>query len=239
MKKHKAILFPFIKLSFNQYKPYFFVLIGTCLLRAGQAVFGAYTLSLLIKALEANDKNKALIAGCVLVGVEVILAFLVKLFNRLLTISKAKMEEAISQMISKKILSVPFSYLEDPYYMEIKKDAEQGINNMGAIYLLLDSFAQALSSILTIISLSVILITFDPLLIVVLIVGIILMIIMVVISLKTQVTFFKDLLPLNYKYSYYIGTLLEPKNNKELRLYPVYDIMSGNFCSYGKTLLVF
>ena len=60
------------------------------------------------------------------------------------------------------------------------------------------------------------------------------MAIVILLSLKFQIAFFKDLLPLNYKYSYYMDVLIDPKKNKELRLYSTYDYVLNNFESYGK-----
>ena len=72
--------------------------------------------------------------------VEIILLLLNKLMKRLLEIHRVAMQEIINQKTSEKIMSLPFAYLEDPYYMELKKNVQMGINNMGAVYLLCDGF---------------------------------------------------------------------------------------------------
>ena len=165
-KKH--ILFQFLGMAFKTHKPYFFVLLSQTIILAGQMVFGSYTLSLLIEFMETKEYKEAIYAAVILVGVEVVLAFLNKYSSYLLTIHETKMQEAIDHVIAKKVLSIPFSYLEDPYYLELKKNAQMGVNNMGAIYTLLQCFSKILSSSITLIGLAAIIINFDPILLIVL-----------------------------------------------------------------------
>lgn len=233
MNKPKHILSKFLKYSFKAYKPYFFVLIFNVLITSATTVFGAYTLSIIIKSLEEWNYNQSLITCAIVVGVEVLLVFLQKLSERLLRVHKVKMSEAIDQMISKKILSLPFRYLEDSYYLELKVQAKQGINNMGAISSLLQVFATVLSNFVTIIGLLSIVILFDPILVIVLIAGVLLSVIIHIISLKVQIRLFKDLLPINYKYGYYLGILTSVTNCKEFRLYSISDYMQKNFEDYS------
>lgn len=233
MNKDKHILFQFIRFSFHAYKPYFLVLLFHTVIQSSQTVFGAYTLSLLIRFMEYGEYPKAIMAGMGLVGVELLLAFLTKYASRLLEIHQRKMEEAVNHRIAEKILSIPFSYLENPYYLELKKNAEMGVNNMGAIYLLLQCFSKILSSLISLIGLAAILITFDIALIAVLATGIVLTSALVLLSMKSQVKFYKDLLPINFKYGYYFDTLISEKNSKEFRLYSIYHLMCERFHQYG------
>lgn len=76
MPKQKHILSKFTKIAFKAYKPYFFVLFFNTLVTSATTIFSAYTLSLLIQILEQGDFQKAVWMGAILVGIEVILAFL-------------------------------------------------------------------------------------------------------------------------------------------------------------------
>ena len=233
MPKPKHIFSKFTKIAFKAYKPYFFILLFYALVSSATTIFSAYTLSLLIQILENGDFKRAVWMGAILVGVEVILAFLGHYTQKLLAIHQEKMKEAINHTISEKILSLPFQYLEDPYYMELKKNAEMGVNNMGAIYSLMWSITRILSSIISIIGLAVVIVSFDPILIIILVVGIALNILIVLCSLKFQVKTYKDLLPINYKYGYYLNTLMATKNCKDFRLYSIEQHLLSNLKEFS------
>lgn len=236
MNNHKHVLTKFIRLAYKAYKPYFYILLLSSIFSAAQAIFSAYTLSLLIRFLESGNYTNAIIAAIVLVGVVLLLQLVNYYMNKALTVHKTRMYEAIDNMIANKILTLPFEYLEDPHYMQLKKDAEQGINNMGAIHMLFGSFSSILSSIITLVGLGVIIASFDWVLVVVLLAGIVLMGLVVFLSMNFQVKFFKYLLPLNYKYSYYMNVLCDDQVNKELRFYSIYDGVYNNFKDYGRSV---
>ncbi|MDE7105751.1 MAG: ABC transporter ATP-binding protein/permease [Anaeroplasmataceae bacterium] len=233
MKKPKHILWKFLKISFKAYKPYFFVLLFQIVITSLMTLFGAYTLSLLIGQMEKGIYINAIYMGLALVGVEVILGFLNQLASRLLEVHQSKMSEAIDQVVSEKIMNLPFQYLEDPYYLELKKNAEMGVNNMGALYSLMISGAKILSSLVSIIGLISIIITFDWMLVIVLVVGILLNVLIVFIMMKSQVKFYKELLPINFKYGYYMNTLMNPAQCKDFRLYNIGELLEDNLNSFS------
>ncbi len=234
MKKPKHVVFSFIRYSFHLYKPYYFALFLSSILTASTTILSAYTLSLLIQCMETKNFQQTLVVSLILVGIEIILGLLTSFCKYLLSTYQAKMEEVIDHAITNKVLSLPFQYLEDPYYMELRKDAAFGINNMGAIYMLFQSFADCLSSIISMIGLAAIIMSFDWLLMIVLLGGIILTTILIILSSKAQAHFFKSLLGINYRYGYYMNTLLSQTNCKDLRLYSTYDLLFDHFCEHGK-----
>ncbi|MDE7162064.1 MAG: ABC transporter ATP-binding protein/permease, partial [Anaeroplasmataceae bacterium] len=236
MEKPKHVLLKFLKISFKAYKPYFFVLFFQILINSLMTLFGAYTLSLLISQMEKGVYRNAIFTGLFLVGVEVILSLLNHLSIRLVVVHQIKMSEAIDQVLSKKIMELSFQYLEDPYYLELKKNAEMGVNNMGALYSLMASGAKILSSIVSIIGLVSIIITFDWMLVIVLGVGILLNILIVYFMMKSQVKFYKELLPINFKYGYYLNTLMSPTQCKDFRLYNIGVLLEKNLNSFSKEL---
>ena len=87
---------------------------------------------------------------------------------------------------------IPFNYLEDPKYLELKKNASFSINNMGAIYSLFTSFATLFSNIISLIGLLVIILSFDYIIPIILFVGAILTILVVMLSMKSQIKFYKE-----------------------------------------------
>ncbi|MDE5856001.1 MAG: ABC transporter ATP-binding protein/permease [Anaeroplasmataceae bacterium] len=233
MKKPRHILLKFLKISFKAHKPYFFVLFFQIVINSLMTLFGAYTLSLLIGQMEKGEYWNAIYMGLALVGVEVGLSLLSQLSVRFTLVHQIKMSEAIDQVVSKKIMDLPFQYLEDPYYLELKKNAEMGVNNMGALYSLMEGGAKILSSIVSIIGLISIIITFDWMLVIVLVVGILLNVLIVFAMMKSQVKFYKELLPINFKYGYYMGTLMSTTQCKDFRLYNIGELLEENLNSFS------
>lgn len=235
--KPRHVLLSFIRLAFRTYKPYFFSLMGLCLVNSALTVFGAYSISAVISFLEKGDYKTAIYAGLVISGIDVLLFFLSKLTQRFNDVCQVRMSEEINHIMAEKIISLPFSCLEDPYYIELKKNAQMAINNMGAIYDLMSSGVTIVSSVISLIGLGTIIITFEPLLLVVLAVGIILNVAVVLISLKFQMKFFNELLPINYKFGYYLDALVSTRNAKDYRLYKdIHGFMYTKFKSFGNSL---
>ncbi|MDE7263887.1 MAG: ABC transporter ATP-binding protein/permease [Anaeroplasmataceae bacterium] len=234
MKKNKHTLIKFLKYSFKAHKLYFLVLFFQILIRSAMTLFGAYTLSILIFFLEKGNYKEALLSVVVLVSIEVGLTFLNTYIKRLVEVHNQKMILAIKQMLSNKIMSLPFQYLEDPYYLELKKNAEMGIDNMGALSSLMTNIASIISSFISIIGLVSIIVSFDAFLVLILVAGILLNILMIFISMKYQVQFYKSLLPINFKYGYYLNTMINTTNCKDFRLYSLGDLLCEKFNHFSK-----
>lgn len=179
----------------------------------------------------------ALYAGLIVALINMGLFLLSSLFEKWNQTSRITMEQKINQALAEKIMSLPFSYLEDPYYIELKKNVQMGINNMGAVYDFLNSSVTIVSSFISIIGLSTIILSFDPILIVVLIVAIALNTLFVFLSLKFQMKFYKELLPINFHFGYYMDTLESTENAKDFRLYgDMYSLLEKKFENYGDDL---
>lgn len=233
MNKPKKVLFKFIGITFKAYKPYYFSLIFLSVITALINIFGAYSVSYIIKYLENGVYKDAIICGVVVTLIEVLLGFIRKYLQKVNYIHQQKMSETVNHIISNKIMSLPFEYLENPYYLELKKNSKMGINNIGAIYSLMNSFSTIFSSVLSLIGLGTIIFTFDPWLILVMFAWIILNVLIIVLASKLRMGYFKKLLPINFKYGYYFWTLYNPQNSKDFRYYQTYDSMYENFNDYA------
>ena len=154
------MLLSFIKLSFKEYHTYFVVLIFNTLVLSAQTIFAAYTLSLIISLIETNNFSSSLNYAILIVFVEVLLLFLKLLCQKLLSKHQAIMEVKIDQLLARKIMELPFSYLEDPKYLELEKSASFSINNMGAIIGIFNSISTLFSNIITLFGLLIIILSF-------------------------------------------------------------------------------
>lgn len=235
-KKQKHVLFQFLKMSFKAYKPYFFSLLFSCLVASATTIFSAYTFSIIIGKIEKGNYKEAIITSIILVVIEIVLALASKFAQKLTDVHREHMAEIIDQLITEKVLSLPFSYLENPYYMELKKNASMGVNNMGAVYTLLNSFVDILSSLISVIGLSAVIMSFDVNLVYILIAGIVINIIIILFSMRYQVKFFNDLLPINFKYGYYFDFLINDDNCKDFRMYTTHELLESKFKMYNKSM---
>ena len=232
--EEKNVLPRFVKFAYQAHKKYFYVMMFSSLVTSAQTIFSAYTISLLIGCIEKGQLERAYQMVALIAVVEIILLLLNKLMKRLLEIHRVAMQEIINQKTSEKIMSLPFAYLEDPYYMELKKNVQMGINNMGAVYLLCDGFFKIISNILSLAGLGLIIFTFDPVLVAILLIGILLNIILVKLSMRSQIRFFHELLPINYKYGYYMDTIISDKNGKDFRLYSQFNLLFKKFNGFAE-----
>ena len=105
---------------------------------------------------------------------------------------------------------------------------------MGAVYLLCDGFFKIISNILSLAGLGLIIFTFDPVLVAILLIGILLNIILVKLSMRSQIRFFHELLPINYKYGYYMDTIISDKNGKDFRLYSQFNLLFKKFNGFAE-----
>ncbi|MCB9498520.1 MAG: ABC transporter ATP-binding protein [Bacillales bacterium] len=229
MNKKKFILPKFILYTYKCYKPYFLLAFLNCIFLAGFAVYNAYFLSIIISFLEKGVYLNALYMGLFLVIINLIFNLLSKLFNRLIEVAKEKMEDAIDRDVAKKLMNTSFEHLEDPSYLDLKERAEMAIKNMGVVYQTITDLADAFQYAITLIGLGAIMILFDYRLILILLVAIVFNVLLVILSLKLQLKFYNNLIPINRKFHYYFTALLNEKTGKDYRMYSIGEFVEGKF----------
>lgn len=230
--KTNHVLPKFIKFTWGCHKSYYIVIIISSLILSIQTIFNAYSLSLLISYLEKGEYNYSLIAGGVIVGINFAFYFLNKLMVRLKEVSSMKMEIAVNKTISDKLMRIPFQYLEDPYYLDLKERAKMGINNFGVIYRLVTNGATFIQNLVSLVGLASIIALFDYRVVIVLVCAILFNVIVILVTMKTQLKFFNDLVPINRKFAVYIGQILNERNAKDFRNYPVGQLMADKYKDY-------
>ena len=226
-------MYKLVKMTFKRYKGLYLVLFAQLIVNSFFSVFTAYAVSLLINCFETNRYLDSIRMVIVIVLVEVIILVLKRIITAKFNDSQLKMEETINQMVSEKIMDLPFNYLEDSYYMQLKDNAVMGINNMGTIYDFFNSAISILTNLLTIVALSLVIAKFDYRLVILLIVASVLSVIITNLSTKTMIKFFQDLLPINFKYGYYLDVLTSVSISKEFRLYSLFEVIESRFKGFA------
>jgi len=134
-------------------------------------------------------------------------------------------------------MRLPYAYLEDPHYLELKERAKFAIDNQNTIYNFLNSISQLLQYFFTLSGLITILLIFDYLLVVILAVAVIINVLLIALSLKTQIKFYQDLIPINRIYIYYSDTILDEKRAQDYRMYSIGELLQNKAIVYGNETL--
>lgn len=238
--KNKNVLFSFISFSYKCHKPYYFVMGFYCLVKALETLFNAYSLSFLLSYLEKGEYKPCLIVGGIIVGINFCFYFLNKLLTRIKEVSSMKLELNINKKIYDKLMNLPFQYLEDPYYLDLKERAKMGINNFSAIYRIVTNMADFLQNLASLIGLLSLIALFDYKIVIVLLVSLILNLLIIFVNMKTKIKFFNELVPINRKFGVYLDALFDENKGKDYRNYPLGTLMENRYAEFeNKTIGLF
>lgn len=222
----------FMHLAWSIYPQLFFLLTFSALIQSISSLFTVYALAYMMDVMEKGLMDQSVKTILCITIIEGVFFLLKRIMKAKMETAKERMNERVNQKISDKIMTLPFACLEDTHYVQLKNDAIMGMNNMGAVYTFFDGFTGFATNTVVILTLSVVLFQFDRRLIAVLAIGVLCTLAVTIIATKQNVEVFKKLLPINFKYGYYLDTLLSPSLAKDFRLYSVYDVMDSQLHTY-------
>lgn len=222
----------FMHLAWSIYPQLFFLLTFSALIQSISSLFTVYALAYMMDVLEKGLMDQSVKTILCITIIEGVFFLLKRIMKAKMETAKERMNERVNQKISDKIMTLPFACLEDTHYVQLKNDAIMGMNNMGAVYTFFDGFTGFATNTVVILTLSVVLFQFDRRLVAVLAIGVLCTLAVTMIATKQNVEVFKKLLPINFKYGYYLDTLLSPSFAKDFRLYSVYDVMDSQLHTY-------
>ena len=233
MNKVKHPVMKFIKFSFKADKKYYFLVLLNCIINALLTVFNSYSLSLIIATCEKGDYTSSLYRGGAIALINVLFYFLCKLLSSRIEIETQVMNNRVNEELCYILTRVEFQAIEDPYYLELTERAKQAIENQGCIFGFISSLASLLQGIITLFGLMAVILTFDYIVLIIIFVSFAIFTGLTLLSLKTQVKFFNDLIPINRRFGYYLTILTEPRYGKDFRFYPIGKFMNKKFEDYG------
>lgn len=222
----------FMELAWSIYPQLFFLLTFSALIQSISSLFTVYALAYMMDVMEKGLMDQSVKTILCITIIEGVFFLLKRIMKAKMETAKERMNERVNQKISDKIMTLPFACLEDTHYVQLKNDAIMGMNNMGAVYTFFDGFTGFATNTVVILTLSVVLFQFDRRLVAVLAIGVLCTLAVTIIATKQNVEVFKKLLPINFKYGYYLDTLLSPSLAKDFRLYSVYDVMDSQLHIY-------
>ncbi len=213
---------------------YIILLIVNALIGALQILANVVLPKYLIDELiTSRDTGSLLLIGGAIVFSNLVFSFLGKLMTRNLTIQNRYMNEKMNQALGIKIMNVDYSYLENPYYLDLKERAAFACTNQSAVYNLISCSADLLKSFVTLIGMVTVMLTLGPVLFVVSAVTIILTVVLISSFSSYQVRFFEEIIPVNRRYGYYLGLgFSEGEIQKDARLYGMEPMLLSRVVNY-------
>ncbi|VEU79966.1 ABC transporter ATP-binding protein [Haploplasma axanthum] len=207
----------FVKITFKAYPKYYLVIMFNALVNLFTMLTNIYGIKFILESLEYKNYEQTLVIAGILVLINVLKNLLDRLLIRINKVSRMKMTLRLDHLMAYKLMNTKYENLESTYYLDLKQRAKFANDNQGALFQLLEVFTVLISGLTNITSLFIIVITFDKIFIAVILVGAIINVLIVLASLKSQLKFYNEIIPINRKFGYYIGELLSYKNAKEYR----------------------
>lgn len=216
---------------------YIIFLILNIFVNSGKVFINVILPKFLIDELVGNkDIERLILFGVLIVLSNVVFSFLSNTMKRIMDVKNVYMDNMMDREMAKKIANVEFSYLENPYYLDLKERAAFAAKTQGAMRNLLNSTANALTNLATIIGLIAIMFTLSWILILLLVVSIIIALLIYRLFMDYQMKFFQDIIPVNRKYGYYINQCSNEKLQKDIRLYDMNKMLTDRVTEYNKEI---
>ncbi len=227
-------LLHFLKLAWSVSPFYLILLVLNALCEAAKTIINIVLPMFLIDELTSGqDISKVLLFGGLIVFNNVGMQLLANTFKRFMEVESVKTSEGMEKLMSEKIMNLEYSYLENPYYLDLKERAAFTIQNQGAIAGLINHGAQVLSNGATLIGLIGILLSLGPVLFIVLVIGIVICILIYAGVSKDQTNFMQELIPINRRFGYYFNLAFEKEVQKDIRLYGMSDMIGNRIVDFS------
>ncbi|CCV63941.1 ABC transporter, ATP-binding protein [Alteracholeplasma palmae J233] len=210
-------LIKFVNITFRINPIYYFIMLLVSGVTIIGLIFNMYQITYMIDMLLNQTKEEALKAGLYLVVINVLIYTVKTILEYFQENESLKTKQKINHYLAKKLMNMPYHYLENTYYLDLKERARFANDNQDAIGQLLAQLSSAFSSVVTIVSLGALLVAYDYIIIAILGVTTLMSILVILKGLKTQLGFYKDIIPVNRKYNYYLSELGKVKYAKEYR----------------------
>lgn len=224
----------FFSLSWRISPSYIILLIISTFVNSGQIFINVILPKYLIDELTGTkDINRLIILGLLIVVSNLLFAFLSNTMKRVMDVKNIYMNEMMSKTMAEKIMNVEFSYLETPYYLDLKERAVFAANNQSAMKNMIESVAAMLKNLVTITGLVAIMFTLSWILVVLLFIVIVIALLIYRFFMKYQMNFFQEIIPINRRYGYYVGLCFNDKLQKDIRLYGMSKMMTDRVTHYN------
>lgn len=216
---------------------YFFLLLFNSLAYTGQVLANVILPKYLIDELTgAQRPDRLLVWVALVVGANFLFTFLKRTAKRLINVKETSVLWEIERVFAQKIMSIDYRCLEDPYYLDLKERASFAMTNQSAISNLVSSALNFFNQLVTIIGLLSVMLTLSWILVcaLLLMIGVILLI--QASFAKYQQLFFKDILPVNRRYGYYVNLVFSTDIHKDARISGMAGMIRDTVMHYNQEI---
>ena len=223
----------FLKMAWSVSPDYIILLIVQSLTSAAKLWLNIILPKFLIdELLGTKEMSTILLFGGLIILNNVGMAWLEKFYNRQIEVKKEYMRRTMTERMAEKIMNLEYSYLEDPYYLDLKERAVFAIGNQNAITQIVTVVSQVFSGAVTLIGLLSIIATLGPVMIVVLAFGIAVILLLYKNMSKTLVEVMQSIIPINRKFGYYMELENEKQYQKDIRLYHMQNMITKQLSKF-------
>ena len=225
----------FMKMAWKTSPAYVLIIILNAFISGGKIILNTILPMFLIdELLGGREVDKLVLYGGIIVLNNVFMSFLSSSIAKYMKVKEEWLQNVMVQQMGQRIMNLEYSYLEDPYYLDLKERAIFAIQNQSAIAMMIKSFADTLQGIVTLLGLVVILITLGPVLIIALAVGVVLMLLFYKLSSGTMVKMTEKIVPINRIYGYYLNVAFDKPAQKDVRLYGMDKMITDRIIKFGE-----
>lgn len=227
-------LIHFMKLAWLVSPAYLILLIVNALCESVKILLNIVLPMYLIDELTgAKDMEHLCVYGGLIVLNNVGMMFVSNTLQRFLIVRRQATRDGMMKLMSEKIMNLEYSYLETPYYLDLKERAVFTIQNQDAIANLINAVSEVISRGATLIGLVVILVSLGPVLLIVLVIGIVLMLTLYAGVAKYQTNLMQEIVPINRRYGYYMNLATEKEVQKDIRLYQMEPMITERIVQFS------
>lgn len=216
---------------------YFFWMLFSTVASAGQVICNVIFPRYLIDEL-TGKMNPQVLAGWVamVAGSNLLFTFLKRAAKRRTDVMNLEVRLLIEGEFTRKVMSLEYSCLEDPYYLDLKERAVFANENQGAVSQLIDLAVTAVTQLVTLVSLAAIMVQLGWGLVALLAVTIVLMLVIRAGFSAVYQKVTRELIPVNRKYGYYLNLAAGLGAQKDIRLYSMQKMLGDRVTKFNGEL---
>lgn len=181
----------------------------------------------------AKDIKQLCLFGGLIVVNSVGMTLISNTLQRFIRVKEEQTHDGMNKLMSEKIMNLEYSYLENPYYLDLKERAVFTVQNQNVISNLIIAMSELLSRGATLVGLVTILISLGPVLLIVLLIGIGLMILAYAGVSKYQTEAMQETIPINRRFGYYFNLAFDKEVQKDIRLYQMEPMVTERVVDFS------
>ena len=227
-------LIHFVKLAWSVSPAYLVLLVVHAFCESAKNLLNVVLPMYLIDELIGTKDIKQLcLFGGLIVANNVGMTLVSNTLQRFIRVKEEQTHDGMNKLMSEKIMNLEYSYLENPYYLDLKERAVFTVQNQNVISNLIIAMSELLSRGATLVGLVTILISLGPVLLIVLLIGIGLMILAYAGVSKYQTEAMQETIPINRRFGYYFNLAFDKEVQKDIRLYQMEPMVTERVVEFS------